>query len=448
MTEVESRVPPMDLEAEASLLTLLAIDASALAHVSAMIGRADFYSSSYGWIFEAMCDVHAAGDTLDSVSVAHRLREIDRLPQVGGISGLTDALRHGVSNANAVRYARIIRSKARRRASIAAAQRIAAEGYAGGEPDDEFLARAERLMSEATRLSDSDTLTGNAETLAELVRGILRAQQTGSSVTGLPTGLDRYDRMTLGLHSKQLTVVGARPGAGKSALGGTVAVNVARAGVGVLFFSLEMSRDEIIARAVSGAGRIDGTLLKTGLLSPTQWERLHTAAQTVNALPLWVDDKTGVTVQDIRARAFGAIEQTKRMKTALGLIVVDYLQKVAVPVPDRRKGRYEQVGDIARGMKQLARETSLPVICLAQIRRGEKGKDHKAPTMDDLRESGDIEQEADNVTLIHVTEDDGRELLIEKARGGRRGKVEVAWRPELTLFENAPDHGYQEHAAQ
>jgi replicative DNA helicase len=204
-----------------------------------------------------------------------------------------------------------------------------------------------------------------------------------------------------------------------------------------------MGRAEIVTRAVSALSRIDGTVLKLGKLSQTQWDRLHQAAQSISTWPLWVEDKTGVTVQDIRARAFGAIEQSKKLKKALGLIVVDYMQKVAIPSADRRKGRYEQVGDIARGMKQLARETGLPVVCLAQIRRAEKGKERREPTMDDLRESGDIEQEADNITLIHVTEHDGRELLIEKARGGRRGKVAVAWRPEFTLFENAPDDGYE-----
>jgi replicative DNA helicase len=167
-----------------------------------------------------------------------------------------------------------------------------------------------------------------------------------------------------------------------------------------------MSREEIIHRVLSARSEIDGTLLKLGKLTQSQWDRLHRAAKEIREMPLWIDDRTGLTVRDIANRAFGALDESRALGTALGLIVVDYLQKIAVPECDQRKGRYEQVGDIAKGLKQLARETGVPVVALGQLRRLGKTEIPRKPTMDDLRESGDIEQEADVVVLVHAPADE------------------------------------------
>jgi replicative DNA helicase len=256
-------------------------------------------------------------------------------------------------------------------------------------------------------------------------------------VTGIPTGIDAYDRLTLGLHSGELTVIGARPGDGKTALGGCIARAVARAGFGAMFFSLEMSRVEILYRVLSAESRIEGLLLRTGLLSQTHWSALSNASVTTSKMPLWIDDRSGLTIHDIANASLGAIDET-RAAAPLGVIVVDYLQKIAVPRSDSKKGRYEQVGDFAKGLKRLAKDTKLPVIALAQLRRLGKTEKGKRPTMDDLRESGDIEQESDVVTLIHhdPAEKGVAQLSVEKARSGRPGIVRVKWRPEFTSFEN------------
>ena len=314
--------------------------------------------------------------------------------------------------------------------------------------------RARRiLMAEATRLSDADTLEKNNAYLSEIIDRIIRARKTGITLVGLPTGLDEFDRLTLGLQKQKLWIVAARPGKGKSALGGTIARNVAQQGVGVLVFSLEMGREEWLERTLSLDARIDGNVMKLGRLTPTDWTKLTTSCARVSEMPLFIEDRTTMTVRDLRSRALGAMEQASKMGAGLGLIVVDYLQKLTVPEKDRKKGRYEQVGDMAKGMKDMARETGLPIFCLAQLRRAkDKSAAKQRPTMDDLRESGDIEQEADVITIIHEPELEkdekgppGRELIIEKARGGRVGVVKVGWRPELTLFENGPEEP-QEYA--
>jgi replicative DNA helicase len=444
---VENRIPPHSMEAEAAVISA-ALCGDQLPRMVAMLRPEDFYSEAHRRIFEACVALHAGGSNPDVVQVATWLRDAARLEQVGGMAYLTEVLNAAPAAANAVAYARTVRVKARRRATVAAAQAIASEGYAatGGGDDADYLARSAATMAAATRMPDAEALKSNADALRTIVLNIQRAATTGSTVTGLPTGLDRYDRLTLGLHGTQLTVIAARPGVGKTSIGANIAANIARTGVGVLFFSLEMSRAEILSRQLASIGRIDGTHLKTGRLTPTGWERLHSAAKSVAGLPLWIDERTGLTVSDIANTALGAIEESAARKTALGLIVVDYLQKIGVPEKDRRKQRYEAVGDIAKGLKQLARDTGMPVIALAQLRRLGKAEKGKRPTMDDLRESGDIESEADVVTLLHEPDDEDdrgqggtKDLIIEKARGGRTGVVRVAWRPELTLFENLPD---------
>jgi replicative DNA helicase len=399
---MNQRIPPNDQEAEAAVLSSALIDSKSVKRLAAMLLPEDFFSEAHRWIFEACLRLYENGQTPDVVTVATWLRDHGRLAQVGGMPYLTATLNAAPAVTNVVAYARTVRTKSRVRRVIHAAHRILAEGYAEHGDDGAYLARSVSAMTTASRLPDAEALVGNAETLATIVRDIHRAAAIGSIVTGLPTGLDCYDRLTLGLHAKQLTVVGARPGVGKTSFGATIAANVADRRVGVLFFSLEMSREEIISRVLSARSGIDGTLMKLGRLSSAQWQRLHQAAKEIAEQPLWIDDRSALTVRELADRALGAIQGCCASRTALGLIVVDYLQKVAVPEADRRKGRYEQVGDIAKGLKQLARDTGMPVVALAQLRRLGRGETPRRPLMDDLRESGDIEQEADVVTMLHV----------------------------------------------
>jgi replicative DNA helicase len=438
--ESESRIPPHDIAAEAAVLSAILVDPRAMPRIRAILCPEDFYSEAHRCLYAACESLTERSMPTDPVTVMTELRSLERLAQVGGPAYVTQILDAAPATANVVAYAKTVRVKSRMRATIYAAQRIAAEGYVGHGPDRDYLARAHDLMADATRLSDADVLEKNAGSLSELVKRIQRAGATGSMIVGLPTGLDAYDRMTLGLQGEKLWIVAARPGKGKSALGGTVALNVAKKNIGVLVFSLEMGKEEWLERSLSAEARIDGTRLKRGDLRGPDWTRLMSACSTLSEIPLFIEDRTTVTVREMRSRALGAMEQAAKMGTALGLVVVDYLQKCSVPEMDRKKGRYEQVGDMAKGMKDMARETKLPIFCLAQLRRAkDKSSAKNPPSMDDLRESGDIEQEADVITLIHETEGQGRELLIEKARGGRVGKVDVGWRPELTLFENGPE---------
>jgi replicative DNA helicase len=444
----ESRIPPHDIPSEAAVLSACLIDPEALPRIRAIITHEDFYSEAHRSIFEACERLHDSGMPTDTVTVATELRRLERIAQVGGPSYLTQITNAAPAVTRVAAYATTVRVKSRMRDAIFAAQRIVAEGYIGRGNDHDFLVHAYELMTDATRMSDADILKKNNDALSEIINRIIRARKTGSMLVGLPTGLDAWDRLTLGLQKEKLWVVAARPGKGKSALGGTVALNVASQRVGVLVFSLEMGREEWLERNLSADAEIDGTRMKLGNVTPHEWTKIHTSAAKLVDIPLFIEDKTTVTVREMRERALGAMEQAHRMGTALGLIVVDYLQKMTVAERDRGKGRYEQVGDFAKGMKDMARETKLPIFCLAQLRRTKGASAKEAPSMDDLRESGDIEQEADVITLIHQTEvkdeddnkvSEGRSLIVDKARGGRVGVVKVGWRPELTKFVNGPE---------
>jgi replicative DNA helicase len=447
----ESRIPPHDIPSEAAVLSACLLDEKAMPRIRAVVSHDDFYSEAHRIIFEACERLYDQGMPTDVVTVLTEIKRLERVAQVGGAAYITELTNAAPAVTRVAAYAKTVRVKSRMRDAIFAAQRIAAEGYIGRGSDHEFLVRAHELMTDATRLADAEILQQNNAALSEIINRIIRARTTGSMLIGLPTGIDAWDRLTLGLQNEKLWVVAARPGKGKSALGGTVALNVASENVGVLVFSLEMGREEWLERNLSSDAGIDGTRMKLGNVSPLEWNKIHTSAAKLASIPLFIEDRTTVTVREMRARALGAMEQAHRMGSALGLIVVDYLQKMTVSEKDRGKGRYEQVGDFARGMKDMARETKLPIFCLAQLRRTKASGEKNAPSMDDLRESGDIEQEADVITLIHQTEDkdeksgkvtEGRALIVDKARGGRVGTVKVRWKPELTRFENGPEGPY------
>jgi replicative DNA helicase len=438
-----ARVPPSDLEAERACLSLAMVSREALQRLTAILVAEDFASEAHRWIFQACLEIYERGDQADVVTVMGWLKDEGRLGRVGGSVYVTDTLNAAPGTANLVRYATTVRNKARVRETLKVAQRIVAGAYVPHGDDSEWLACSVSDLSSAARTSDAEALTGNADALATIVREVHRAAAAGSAITGIATGIDRYDRLTLGLHAGQLTIVAARPGVGKTAFAGSACRTIVDRNVGVLFVSLEMTREELLFREISRRTRIDATMLKLGQLSGSQWGAFHRAAVEVGERPLWIDDRAGLTVQQIRERVLGALDECKAKKHVLGVVVVDYLQKVAVPQEQRRRQRYEQVGAIVSGLKKLARDARLPVVALAQLRRLRKGEAERNPTFDDLRESGDIEQEADVVALLHRPQRDkpSAEIIVAKARGGREGVVSVAWRPELTLFENLAEGG-------
>jgi len=448
----EGRPPPHDLDAEAAVLSAVLLDPAALPSIADIVDRDSFYSEAHGRIFEACDEVSRMGKPIDVVNVGTRLRDTERLGQIGGLSYLTDILNSPGELPNVRHYASTVREKARLRDLIATCQRIAAEGYFDVGDAQAFIDGAERAISSISLGAVEKALERNADMLKRVIDGALEARRVGKYITGIASGVEKLDRFTNGMHPKQLTIIGARPGQGKSALGAQIAREVAvEQGIGVLFFSAEMPREDIITRLVCGFSGVDAQQFARGQIDDSDYARLMTEGQRISLAPLWVDDNDGrgFTMSEIRGRAIRRLAVSAKDKP-LGLIVVDYLQKVRHSGLDKngkRLERREQIAEISEGLRMLSHELKVPVVALAQLNRGAASKGGKSvrPTMADIRECGDIEQDAIVILLIHREEKDSKEveLLLEKSRNGRIAVIKMDWEANMTRFKNQPREDFE-----
>lgn len=437
------RIPPHNLDAEASLIgaMLLSRDAVAAA-MERNLRPEEFYKPVHQHVFDAIKALSTSGEPIDVVTVAEELRRAGQLEVVGGLEALVALQNATPAVSSADRYARIVRDTARLRRLLAAAVDIAEIAYAS--PDD-----VERAVDEAESrifdVSESESVD-SSEPVGELIeREISKLEERYSStgtVTGVPTGLTGLDQKLLGLQPGTLNIVGARPAMGKSAFGLGIAVNAAReTGKPVLFFSLEMGKSELAQRILSAEAGVDSMVLRTGKPSANQWSALNHAVGRLN-IPLILDDGSGTTVGQIRSRA----RRVYSREGGLALIVVDYLQLMGGD--EKVENRQLEVSDISRRLKLLAREFQVPVLALSQLSRQLETRADKRPTLADLRESGALEQDADVVMFLyrdHVYTRDpatsgDADLIIAKHRAGPIGDVRLAWIPRHTKFDNvAPD---------
>jgi len=470
---VEARVPPHDLDAEAAVLSAVMMDPQALDKVNEFLQPQHFYSESHRRIFEACAELSALGKPVDVVQVASWLRDRDRLAQVGGMAYLTEVLNAAPAVVNVVAYGRTIHEKWRVRQLILACQRVSAQGYAGYGEAQEFIDSAEQAVYDIARTQESTSIQPLAEAMRETFRRITKASERGSRIIGIPTGFDRYDRVTSGLHDGELTIVAARPGMGKTSLVLNMAVNIAKPheleraddpndrwtepGQGVAFFSLEMPREQIANRMLCSEAGVDVSRVRTGGLTPSDWTKLTAAASRLSNLNFWVDDSAALSLLELRSKIrrlkseFDAVDKTTGdVKQRIGLVVVDYLQLMRGR--ENAASREQEISEISRGLKQLAKELSLPVIALSQLNRAveTRGEKHKRPQLSDLRESGAIEQDADNICFIYRDDYYNKdsadrslaELIVAKQRNGPIDTVKVRFDAQYTRFDNLPEGEY------
>ena len=472
---LEGRVPPHDLDAEAAVLSAVMVDPLAFDKVNEHIAPEQFYSEAHRRIYEACRELAAAGRPVDVVQVASWLRDRDRLAQVGGMAYLTEVLNAAPAVANVGAYAKTIQEKWRVRQLILACQRVTAQGYVGYGEAQEFIDSAEQAVYEIARTRDASTMRTLKESIYDAFNTITKANARGSRITGISTGFSRYDRMTSGLHNGELTIVAARPGMGKTSLVLNMAVNVAspqqlesardpnlrweEPGYGVVVFSLEMPREQIVNRLLCSEAKVDVSKLRTGMLQPVDWNNLTRAAAHLNNLKVWVDDSAVLSVLDVRSKVrrlqaeFDKTDPATGEKTQrIGLIMVDYMQ--LMKGREHVASREQEISEISRGLKQLAKELSLPVIALSQLNRAveTRGEKSKRPQLSDLRESGAIEQDADNICFIYrdhyynkETADRAvAELIVAKQRNGPTGTVKVRFDAAYTRFDNLAEGEYDE----
>jgi replicative DNA helicase len=432
------RVPPHSLEAEVSVLGAALLSRNAASEAVELLKPDDFYRNAHRVVFEGIQALLAQGEPIDTVTLTEWLARRDRLDEVGGPAALHDLTVATPTAANAAYYARIVRERALLRRLIDAGTEVARLGYEASEDADTVVDRAESLIYEVAQQGVTSDYARLGDLLNESFEQIEKLAEQGSEVTGLATGFDDLDRLTAGLQPQNLVIVAARPAMGKSSLSLGIAqfvtVKLRRPAI---IFSLEMSKLEIVNRMLSSEARIDSSKLRTGRLEDTDWRKLGDALGALSEAPLFIDDTPSISLMEIRAKS-----RRLKQKHGLDLIIVDYLQ--LMQSHKRVDSRQQEVAEISRGMKMLAKELDVPVIALSQLSRQPESRTDKRPQLADLRESGSIEQDADIVGFIYRDEvydedspDKGiAELIIAKHRNGATGIVKLAFLNHLTKFAN------------
>jgi replicative DNA helicase len=421
---VTGRVPPHNLQAEESLLGAMLLSRDAIAAAVVCCGADDFYKPAHGHVFETVCSLYARGEPADPVTVADELRRAGLLEAIGGPATLISLQANTPATTNAGRYARIVEEHALLRRLIGVGGEIAEVGYSVPGDVSGALDRAETMVFGVADRRATDTMSSLAEMTAECLDRLEMLYDRGESITGLSTGFVDLDERLSGLQPSNLVIVGGRPSHGKTALACGLAAHAAlEVGVPVLFFSLEMSRSELMQRLLASEARVDSVRIRNGKLAEADWPKISHAIGRLADAPLYVDDNPALTVMDIRAKA-------RRMQSrlgSLGLVVVDYLQLMTGR--HSAETRQVEVSEISRGLKILARELEVPVVALSQLSRNLELRADKRPQLADLRESGSLEQDSDVVLLCHRPEmydpaspDRGTaEIIVAKARNGPTG---------------------------
>jgi replicative DNA helicase len=470
---IEGRVPPHDLDAEAAVLSATMLDPSALDKVIELRPE-HFYSEAHRRIYEACLELRQSGSPVDVVQVGSFLKDRQRLAQVGGMPYLGQILDSAPVVANVAAYGRIIHEKFRIRQLILACQRVSAQGYGDyGEPQA-FIDGAEQAIYNIARTSSKQSVEKLIEVMKKAFAKLNDAVARGDRITGISTGFDRYDRQTAGLHEGDLTIVAARPGMGKTSFVLNLAANVAKPkhneltndptqrwdepGVGVAIFSLEMPREQLANRMVCSEAKVDVSKMRTGFLGPSDWNKLTMAASALGNLPIWIDDSPGLSLLELRAKVrrlqseYDTRDDSGKKIRKLGCVIIDYLQ--LMKGRDGVNSREQEISEISRGLKGLAKELELPVIALSQLNRAVETRSDKSkrPMISDLRESGAIEQDADNIVFIYrddyynqdSPEQNIAELIVAKQRNGPTGTVKVRFDKQWTRFDNLAEGEYEE----
>jgi replicative DNA helicase len=430
------RVPPQNEEAEQAVLGAMMLSGEAIAQVTDIGLRADdFYRSGHRAIYEALTDLYARGQPVDVVTAKEELLRRGDLAAVGGALYLQHLVEGVATPASAPHYARIVAEHALLRRLIGAAGEILQGAYEVPEDPESFADEAEGRIYAVSRRHERDQVVALRELVHQSMEDLERIHER-TGLVGLPTGFRDLDELLQGLQKGNLVVVAARPGIGKSSLVTNIARNVAVSGKSVALFSLEMSRVEIGMRLLCSEARVQWHKVRAGMVAAEDWGRIVEAAEVLDPAPLFIVDTGNVTIVDIRAKA-------RRMKSqhGLDLIIVDYLQLMSSH--HRVDNRQQEVAEISRSLKLLAKELDVPIIAVSQLNRDPERRTDKKPQLADLRESGAIEQDSDVVMFIHrdpLSEEDqarnAAEIIIAKHRNGPVGRVTLTWLEHLTLFTN------------
>ena len=437
------RVPPHSYEAEESVLGGILIDNFTINSAMEILKPADFYKRDHSEIFKAMVALTERGEPIDAVTLSEELKKTNILDECGGLEMISRLASSVPSAANVIYYANMVKSFSIRRTAIHEASEVINNAYDTEKNLDEFIDETEQRILSISDEKTEKSFTHIGDIAQDALQLVERLYDKKKSVTGVSSGFSKLDDITAGFQKASLFILAARPGVGKTALALTFAQNVAlREELAVGIFSLEMSKEELFMRMLSSEARVSNSKLKTGKFPESDFPKIVEAASRLTDAPIYIDDTGGLTITELKAKARRLAREKK-----LGLIIVDYLQLMRSPT--YKYSREQEIADISRSLKGLAKELNIPIIALSQLNRSVEGRDEKRPRIADLRESGAIEQDADIIAFIYRdemynpdTKDKGiAEIILGKHRAGPTGTVRVAFSGEYTRFDQLDESG-------
>lgn len=442
MAELEEallkRVLPHSIEAEQSVIGSMMMDKDAIVIASELLQSDDFYGKQYGIVFEAMVELHNEAKPVDMVTLQNRLKEKDVPPEVSSLEFVRDILNTVPTSANVKHYANIVAEKALLRRLVKAAEEIANTCYVGKEPMEEILAETEKKIFHLVQRRNVEDFVPIRQIVSDALKKIEIASHNKGAVTGIATGFIDLDYRTAGMQPSDLVLIAARPSMGKTAFALNIAEYVAfRSNQTVAIFSLEMSKEQLVNRLFSLESRVDAQKLRTGSLDDNDWEKLIESAAVIGKSKLIIDDTPGISVSELRSKC-----RKYKLEHDLKMVIIDYLQLMSAV--GKNDSRQQEISEISRSLKAIARELQVPVLALSQLSRAPEQRPDHRPMLSDLRESGAIEQDADVVMFIYRDDYYNKdtelknisEIIIAKQRNGPIGTVNLVWLPEFTKFAN------------
>ena len=434
------RVLPHSVEAEQSVIGSMLMDREAIIAASEIITADDFYQHQYGVMFEAMVELFNENRPVDLITLQNRLKEKDVPPEVSSLDFVRDIITTVPTSANVKSYANIVREKAVLRRLIKVNEDIANTCYAGKEPLETILATTEKTVFDLLQSRNSGDFVPIRQVAMNVLEKIEEASKNQGTVTGIPTGFIDLDYKTSGLQPCDFILIAARPSMGKTAFVLNLVDHIAvKKGLPCMVFSLEMSKEQLVNRMLAMESNVDSQKLRTGTLSDSDWDAVVEGIGVIGNSKLIIDDTPGISIMELRSRC-----RKMKLEYGLNVVIIDYLQLMSGSGKGGGDNRQQEISEISRSLKALARELSAPVIALSQLSRAcETRQDHR-PMLSDLRESGAIEQDADVVMFLYRDDYYNKdtdmpniaEVIIAKQRNGPIGTVNLVWRPEFTKFAN------------
>lgn len=432
------KIPPHNLEAEQAALGCMLLDSDVIPIVTELLKSEDFYRDDHREIFDAIIDLAEKALPVDLITVSEQLKLRGTLDGVGGLQRLADLTSAVPTTANARHYTKIVEEKALLRRLIKASSEITNMGYEASEEAIFVLDRAEKSIFDIIQKRSTQGFSHIKDVLLETFNRLEELYNSKSFITGIPTGFTDLDFKTAGLQNSDLVLIAARPGMGKTAMALNIAQHAAiHSKVPVAIFNLEMSKDQLVNRMLCSEVMVDSHKMRTGKLEDDDWQKIARALGPLSEAPVYIDDTPGISVMDIRAKC-----RRLKLEKNLGLVVIDYLQ--LMQGRGRTENRQQEVSEISRSLKILAKEINVPVVTMSQLSRGPESRTDHRPMLSDLRESGAIEQDADIVMFLYrddyynpdTEKKNIAEIIIAKHRNGSTGTIELRWFGEFTKFAN------------